>query len=210
MKMIKFLFMLLFVAVSAAGFGQIANSKHDFSKATWNTSVGDQICIVCHTPHNAKTGVSNAPLWNHELSAVTSYTIYDKTISPTLNATVGQPSGLSKLCLSCHDGTVGIADFGGATGGTEKVPAGSNFGTSLSNDHPISFTYDAALATADGGLKDPTTTNSGQGGTITNDWLSGGKLECSSCHDVHNAYGQTSLLRVSNAGSALCLTCHNK
>ena len=40
----------------------IVGSKHDFSTQAWNTSVGQQICIVCHTPHNASTTVTNAPL----------------------------------------------------------------------------------------------------------------------------------------------------
>ena len=38
-------------------------------------------------------------------------------------------------------------------------------------------------------------------------------VECGSCHDPHTeaqALGQVSFLRVSNAGSNLCLVCHNK
>ncbi len=34
-------------------------------------------------------------------------------------------------------------------------------------------------------------------------------VECASCHDPHSATNPT-FLRVSNAGSAVCLTCHNK
>jgi predicted CXXCH cytochrome family protein len=83
-------------------------------------------------------------------------------------------------------------------------------GIDLSDDHPISFLYDGALATADGSLHDPTTANSGLGGTIDEDMLFGGILQCASCHDVHNQGGFGNLLRVSNAGSALCLTCHDK
>jgi len=41
--------------------------------------------------------------------------------------------------------------------------------------------------------------------------LSGGdSVECSSCHDVHNGTGFGALLKVDNAGSQLCLTCHTK
>ncbi|MEI7725568.1 MAG: cytochrome c3 family protein [Bacteroidota bacterium] len=185
----------------------IVGSAHDFSTQTWNTS--GEICKVCHTPHNADITVLNAPLWNHQLSAFASYTVYS---SATMNATVGQPDGSSKLCLSCHDGTVALQNFGGVTNGTTYMTGPNLVGTNLGNDHPVSFTYDAALATADPGLFNPTTHLSGLGGTITNDLLIAGKLQCSSCHDVHNNAAGTppSLLVKSNAASALCLTCHNK
>jgi predicted CXXCH cytochrome family protein len=185
------------------GFSQsITGSAHDFSNATWNRSVGKQICIVCHTPHNAPTTATDAPFWNHATTA-TVFTLYT---SNTLNATVSQPDGSSKLCLSCHDGTVAIENFGSTTNGSTLMTGSSNFGTSLSNEHPISFTYDAALATEDGDLENPATGNSGLGGTIAAKMLSGGKMQCSSCHDVHNSAGLPRLLVKSN--STLCQTCH--
>ncbi|RME95795.1 MAG: cytochrome C [Verrucomicrobia bacterium] len=182
----------------------IAGSAHDFSGETWNSS--GEICIVCHTPHNANTSVSNSPLWNHDVTTAT-YTLY--TGSGTLDATLGQPSGVSKLCLSCHDGTVALDSFGGNTGST-TIAGDAKLGTDLSNDHPVSFTYDANLASTDGGLFDPSTTNSGLGGTIADDMLFNGQLECASCHDVHNDAGNSHLLVKDNSGSALCLTCHDK
>jgi predicted CXXCH cytochrome family protein len=203
----------LFLAVSVLflltkmGVGQtIVGSAHDFHLQTWNTT--NEICIVCHTPHNADGTVTDAPLWNHEVTAAT-YTLYSSSTFDGA-ATITQPNGNSKLCLSCHDGTVALENFGGAGGGTHFIGAGSNFGTDLSNDHPISFTYDPALATLDGGLYDPTTHVSGLGGTINQNMLFSGKMECASCHDVHNSTGLPGLLLKSNAVSALCLTCHNK
>ena len=100
-------------------------------------------------------------------------------------------------------------------------------GTVLTNDHPISFIYDDALATLDGELNDPSTSPSGLGNTIMEDLLDNGRLECSSCHDPHISRntegcsgchivhggpltGQTLSLRIDNSGSALCLKCHNK
>lgn len=187
----------------------IVGTKHDFSNSTtytWNTT--GEICIVCHTPHNASTTVLDAPLWNHATTS-TSFALYT---SSTLNATgLGQPDASSKLCLSCHDGTVALENFGTTTGGSHFITAGTNLGTSLSNDHPISFTYDATLATADGHLQNPATATGIGTGTINATMLIGGKMQCSSCHDVHNAYGNTAgLLKKSNAASALCLTCHKK
>ena len=190
-------------AAMAAPVG-ITGSAHDFSGKTWNPS--GEICRVCHTPHNADTSVTGAPLWNHEVTTST-FTLYS---SSTLDAAMAQPGGPSKLCLSCHDGTVAIDNFGGKTNGTNFVTGYDLLGVNLSNDHPISFIYNATLATADGDLYDPTTQNSGLGGTIDADMLIDNKLECSSCHDVHNGSGLSDLLVKANGSSSLCLTCHNK
>jgi predicted CXXCH cytochrome family protein len=196
MKSMKLLFTFLYVAAFASvGFGQITGTKHDFHAQAWS---GGEICKACHTPHNGKA-VTGAVLWNHRVTTAT-YTTYT---SSTTNATMGQPSGTSKLCLSCHDGTVALEDFGSVTTGTTFVTGSALVGIDLSNDHPVSFTYDAALVTADGGLKAATDVNVAP-------LLFGGKVECASCHDVHNSAGIAKLLRVSNASSALCLTCHNK
>jgi predicted CXXCH cytochrome family protein len=35
-------------------------------------------------------------------------------------------------------------------------------------------------------------------------------VECASCHDVHGGVTGTTFLRISNAGSAVCLACHTK
>jgi predicted CXXCH cytochrome family protein len=198
---------LLFVILMFSGSviaQSIVGSAHDFSSASWNTT--GQICIVCHAPHNADVSVSDAPLWNHQ-STVATFVPYS---SASLNATVGQPDASSKLCLSCHDGTVAVDNFGGITSGTFFITGSSLIGTNLNDDHPVSFIYDPALAVADGGLEDPTTTNSGLGGTIAEDMLIGSKVQCASCHDVHNASGLDNLLIKSNAQSDLCLTCHIK
>ncbi len=208
MKKTKKLVLTLSLAVfmSTVSFGQnIAGSDHDFSTETWNP--GGEICQVCHTPHGAVTGLT-APLWNHEVTTAT-FDLYTNVVSPSFDATASQPDGSSKLCLSCHDGTVAMDNFGGQTGGTEFMSGSELLGTDLSNEHPVSFTYDAALATLDGGLFDPTSASSGLGSTIDADLLLGNKVQCSSCHDVHNGSGVGNLLVKSNAGSALCLTCHN-
>jgi len=193
---------LVFIAGLAGA--QITGSEHDFSGQGWGTT---EICQPCHTPHNAST-LLPVVLWNHAVTAA-SYTLYS---SPTMNATTGQPDGVSRACLSCHDGTVALDSFGGSTG-SNFISGPANFGTDLSNDHPVSFTYNNALATADGGLHPPTTQASGLGDTISADMLFGtssDQVECASCHDVHNAANLQSLLLKSNAGSALCLTCHAK
>jgi predicted CXXCH cytochrome family protein len=205
MKRVLPVLLLTYLLLPAFSVGQsITGSEHDFSSSSWNTT--GEICVVCHTPHNANISVTEAPLWNHQTTSAT-YQLYS---SSTLNATMTQPDSGSKLCLSCHDGTVAIDNFGSTTNGTNFISTGALIGTDLRNDHPVSFTYDTTLATNDGGLFDPSTHTSGLGGTIAQDLLYSSKMQCASCHDVHNSSGLTHLLRISNAGSGLCLTCHNK
>jgi len=157
----------------------------------------------------------SAPLWNHQSTSVVSYTLYS---SPTFDnhggTTITNPNASSKLCLSCHDGTVALENFGGITTGTTYISSsnlvGGPSGNDLSREHPISFEYTDALAALDGGLYAPSSTNSGLGGTIEQDMLFDNRLECASCHDVHNRYGVAHLLKMSNNNSQLCLSCHNK
>lgn len=193
--------------------GQISGTAHDFSSETWAPSE-NSLCAVCHASHQASS-IASAPLWNHETTAVAGYTVYT---SPTFDShggtTITDPGASSKLCLSCHDGTVALENFGGVTTGTATIDnayrIGGASGDDLSTEHPISFEYTTALATLDGGLHDPATTSSGLTGTITQDMLFSNKMECASCHDVHNKYGVNKLLKMDNSSSQLCLTCHDK
>jgi hypothetical protein len=205
-------------AGNPAGQG-IANTTHD--PRLWSFGFETQVCVMCHAPHNAS---SAGPLWNHASSAVASYTMYS---SSSTTASIGQPGAVSKLCLSCHDGTVAIMAYGGATGGMTMIDASgagsmSVIGTDLSNDHPIGFVYDAALVAKDPTKLKPTSTSvtigssSTRTGTIASMLLDGGlKMECSSCHDVHNKFTVATssgrgLVKVSTGGSTLCVTCHIK
>lgn len=189
----------LLLGPASAQAQSIAGSPHDFHGATWAGT--DQLCVFCHTPHNA-TGTTSetGPLWNRGTTTST-FTVYS---SPSLNASPTQPDGNSKACLSCHDGTIAVDAYGGRTG-THFVTGGGLIGTDLSNDHPVSFTYDAALATADGGLVTPASARQVVAGIP----LFASKVQCASCHSVHdNRHGD--FLRRDNAGSALCLSCHVK
>lgn len=208
---------ILWIGASVAP-GNIEYTHHGFG----GPGPEYQICQPCHTPHHADASAQGAPLWNHEITSAS----FSQYSSATMNATVGQPSGVTKLCLSCHDGTVAVDSFSG-TSGTWYVGGWRGkglIGTDLSRHHPVSFRYDPNLATADGGLHDPETTPSGLGGTISQDLLRQGRLECVACHDVHVSratyctdchpgggdYVETVSLWKPNTRSALCLTCHKK
>jgi len=82
-------------------FGELGLSVGNMSRPKGVATGGDELCVYCHTPHGATAGAT--PLWNRDLSGAT-YVPYQ---SSSLDATgIGQPGGTSKLCLSCHDGTM--------------------------------------------------------------------------------------------------------
>ncbi|MEW8091206.1 MAG: hypothetical protein AB2784_16435, partial [Candidatus Thiodiazotropha endolucinida] len=196
--------------LNAERISDIRNTKHNLSisgPGPVRATSESEVCVFCHTPHGA-SDIPAAPLWNRALSGAT-YTPYTST-SIDAQDTTAEPGGSSKLCLSCHDGTLAIGAVnvangqanasislqGTAAGGT--IPEGSGalsgftrrIGVDLTNDHPISFTYDSALALADGELRDPSieshiaTRASGQNPKPVVP-LESDRLECVSCHDPH-------------------------
>lgn len=221
-------------------------SSHDLSTAggkggAWDAGIAadptlDRICIYCHTPHHAlnsadaaTAGVTYFPLWNHDLTSLT-YTLYTDNngdiptnISHQLNATLTQPGSISKLCLSCHDGSVAISSYGNFNGGiSSSKHTGSVYATGtriaigsggdLSNHHPIGFDY-AAVSAIDDEIKDQSSTLLGDNpfNLTIEDLLYGGKMECASCHDVHNTKNSgTKLTWVADTNSNFCLSCHAK
>lgn len=189
----------------------------------------DQICVFCHTPHGSSSTVKS-PLWNRDLKAATTYTGYT-SLSMDADAggfktdnTKGRPAGASLLCLSCHDGTIALGNVNvleaktpvtiDMTGGdaSDMMPVGSGvdtgytrrIGANLSNDHPISVTYNSNLADTDkelrkmnGNQQHPDT---GAVGSIIGIRSPGyrpllplaptgaggaGQVQCSTCHDPH-------------------------
>jgi len=202
-----------------------ANYEVDGAKGGWNAR--EEICRVCHVPHdhgNVGKYWENKLLWNHKVSSAT-YTMYDSTWSPSIDgAQDSAPSGTAILCLGCHDGTVAIDTFdkyaGGSVqmsdydGGFEVPRFMDGVNEDLRGTHPLSITYDPV---ADTGLNATTTYFIGSSGDTIADVLDGGKVQCSSCHDVHDqdSVANTHLLRqgttaATGGASALCLVCHNK
>ena len=197
---------ILFAAQTGDIMGEgIFDTVHNLSVSgagdNYKASEETRVCIFCHTPHHASTVT---PLWSHELGG----NIYDLYQSTTMKAQPGQPTGASRLCLSCHDGTVALGKLHGAPepiAGLETTLLGSpNLQTDLSDDHPISFSYTASLAIENGELHDP--------GTLPPEIKleDGHLLQCTACHNPHKnpPYGKFQVMN--NQNSALCKACHDK
>lgn len=180
--------------------GTLEGSKHDFTGQSW--APRGQICVTCHAPINPEGG-SRMPAWARQTAA--GFRAY---ASATMQARPGEPGAVSKVCLSCHDGTLARDGFG------DLRPGARGPGRDLSNDHPVGILYDADLARANGTLHDPALRLAASRGVQLFD----NRVECATCHDVHNrntAVGPggrpgEKLLRTGTGGSALCLACHDK
>ena len=91
-----------------------------------------EICVFCHTPHGGTdSSAVRGPLWNRSLSnAPSGYKLYDQVWSRSFEGEVhpGAPTGYSRLCLSCHDGTIALGSVINApgSGGFKANPAGES------------------------------------------------------------------------------------
>lgn len=230
--------LLIFAGTS---FSTIVGSKHDLTPSgsgffTFDDN-GSPVspCVFCHTPHHAVSGAN--PLWNRTIARNTSgFTLYSSSTFEGASYNQTQPQGVTLLCLSCHDGITSlrvVANYNGgqftfdfALGNTEDqigdvyfpgggLGGGANIGGAwsgdesikdLSDDHPVGFDYTDDLVTADGHLHPP--------GNISPLKLYNTKLECATCHDVHEegdeAAGTSPFLRMVNSNSEMCLKCHIK
>ena len=181
-----------------------------------------EVCVFCHTPHNANPAV---PLWNHQQTNA-AHTMYSSDYLTdkgyAMPASVNQRS---KLCLSCHDGTVALGAVynvrgqpatiamqkSGAPITTMPLDVAGYLGTNLTNDHPVSIGYDTGVSEielvtpapplfpAKGAVK----LYPPSGGTVA------GTVECTSCHDPHTDTFPKFLV-ASNLNAGLCRTCHQK
>jgi len=217
MKKALIIALCLVFVVATVAFAGIRYSKHDLSSSggqnTRSTNI-DDLCVFCHTPHASNTSMTAAPLWNRSDNSTT-WTNTNPYSTSTLNGTSSSPStanAISKACLSCHDGNVGDETLVNGPGsgtnttitwqnGTFNTVANLNDSAGLTNDHPIGLNM-SSIATVDNGIySSPSDTNLR---------LFNGLVECATCHSVHNSTSYQPFLATSNAGSAMCLACHNK
>jgi hypothetical protein len=232
---------------------KVSATRHNLSvsgSGSVKATSESQICVFCHTPH-AANAAAPGPLWNRTLSSAT-YTRYTSNsfdseyISGSISA---QPGGSSKLCLSCHDGTLAIGQVTNGPGSgagsaiamdnsVTTMPGGGatatgftrNLGNDLTNDHPISFTFNATLATRDGELRAPPSLATDEK-TLVAVRSAGTKphlpldhdshVQCTTCHDPH--LDASKFLRLNRlqgsaapgstfnpANDQICVACHDK
>ena len=215
----------------------IANTPHDVAVMTGEADL--EPCAMCHSPHS---GTGDYPLWNRDQAAQT-YTLYD---SPSYDMNENnQPNAPSSLCLVCHNGVfsslVNYPGPGSHTNENYDYQMNPTFwamlDTDLSNEHPISFTYDPAKDNSQDNNGFPQATPCPTApwrnwivGTVGTYPLYGTgtvlspttQFECATCHAVHDTVAypgkqmvggksvgtQVFFLRSSNQGSELCNDCH--
>lgn len=200
-----------------------------------NATDNGEVCIYCHTPH-AANNFGPVPIWNKPTSPLT-YMMYGATAAGVAGKTVAgtftdaTPTDQTLACLSCHDGVTALDSVINAPGSGRTDINGIEIGGysstkimpnnqskavgmptvlsgpgDLRNDHPLSIVYTPGKA----GLKATNDPLSGWlGAQKVGDLLRSGKVQCVSCHDVHD---DTNLMyrRISNNNSDLCLGCHEK
>jgi hypothetical protein len=189
---------ILLTNFSLISFAQPANNPHKFSEDIWSYS---ERCNPCHVYKSAV-----------DISAKEEFTISYESDSLSV-ADSSYLSGVSKICFTCHDGSV--ADFHHNADFEEGMG-----GSSVTKDHPVSVAYKFDSLKRKG-LFNPEITMSGLGGTIAQDMLINGRVECTSCHDPHFSMlevackscpsprvNHMSSLLIENKRSALCLICH--
>jgi predicted CXXCH cytochrome family protein len=220
-------------AATAAFALSIVGTKHDLSTGTGgniNSGGGsDQICIYCHTPHNATQAI---PLWNRSNPVTKAFKFYSSPTMTLKHATSDkfESTSISLFCMSCHDGGAiggrvksngGVALTGASTGAgkpaitLDVITGAGNLGIDLSDDHPVNLELVLGGANAIRAL-DSTNKIGVSGGGGLNKSLplfksdnGNNYIECATCHAVHDNIGGK-FLRTTNTGSKLCLACHIK
>jgi hypothetical protein len=203
--------LLLWASVGLpSGPDSVLRTRHNLSRSgpgPIRSATDQDPCGFCHVPHGAEPKES---LWGHRLSAA-SYKLYR---SDTLNAVVEAPNGASKLCLSCHDGTIALGDRERADAGLGKLPPGSPgyLGTDLSGTHPVSMVVDQSLV--DLNNRDSFSLRAMEEMRRDPDGVrldAGARMQCTTCHDPHSD-GRRGSSGVpfwrKPTFSEVCLVCH--
>lgn len=183
-------------------------------------------CLSCHDGQTAVDSIINMPgagrmLVAQETTENTAF-LNSWTNSRGPDATVHlRLSGTE--CLACHSAGAGFVGAGAADFSAFVI------GTDLRNDHPVGIRF-PTNAGAGSDFRDPSRKEARLAYFDTNgnnradpneirlyDTGDGYEVECASCHDPHGVPSggaggpfNPTFLRVSNAGSAVCLTCHSK
>ena len=228
----------MWIAVSSlAAAADIRTTPHNLTRRS-GVVAAEEICVFCHTPQLApnmigRSGISAQPVWQPSLPPAHAFVMFDD-IGRLQFGDKPAVGSQSIACLSCHDANQAFSvmaaesdhPFGipyrGYTKGRERLPqedvrndeAPSRAAKHLKSldefripsrgmvDNRsvwwVSATGPSALRTRN---DLPLYARRSDVGEVP-------YVECSSCHDPHTS--NKLFLRVSNEGSRLCLTCHDK
>lgn len=197
----------------------IRGTKHNLSVSgpgDVRSTTETQICKFCHIPHSP---VALTALWGHSLSNAQYVTSNVRTAANTFQL-APQPDGSSRLCLSCHDGTVALGDLGPRRPAVPMASSAhlvsgqrSHLGLDLSGSHPISFALPAvdpgqSETGRDIGVKSAASVAAARQVHIDQK----GRMQCTTCHDPHSDAnyrpGATPHFWVKPTVSEVCLACH--
>ena len=207
--------------LSTAPFGTRDSSiKYKAVYDVTNSRGGLQICIFCHTPHNANV-VNQTPLWNRKFSEQTFSRYSSATLQIRINPAISspaqytagsQPDGSSRLCLSCHDGVSRLnevrrgdpiqmdAAYGEVITGIASFNPSTN--KMKTGHHPVSFVYNGAVQQAissvrvNSGFQLPTAVP--QVKLDKNQ-----KMQCTTCHNPHQNQSDNDTCYDSALGNAI-------
>lgn len=198
-----------------------------------------EICVFCHTPAiSTQMDAVAAPLWQKSLGDGYVFVMYDD-IGRLQYGDKPAVGSQSLACLSCHDATQAYSVSNNfAMDHPYGVPYRGYLREHKSAEKVVStVAEDEEGAVKAKYLKSVDDFRRPSSGIVDNRtvwWVSGSEgsmvrqrgdlplyvrkgegndegvpyMECSSCHDPHIDNGQ--FLRITNTGSRLCLTCHDK
>ncbi|MDH5528061.1 MAG: hypothetical protein OEY97_12225 [Nitrospirota bacterium] len=176
-------------------------SSPNFDSKPGNAPDGISLaCLSCHDGTVAVDDIRNKPQFHGWADSQVHYKM----------DYMDQNRG-SQSCAKCH------SRWGGGIGGVNAAHDASvrYLTQDLRDDHPISMAFPSKRV--DPQFHQPTVSKDDGGRAFENgiQTYEGDKVQCATCHDIHNpdednSEGRDPFLRVSNQGSALCLTCHEK
>ncbi len=191
-RALTFILTLFLSSVSHAG---LEGSKHDLRIP----GAPEPACIFCHLPHKE---AEEPPLWDKET----------KKRSWPLKVLKKEKVSAAKLCLSCHDGNI-AQDVTAFIPSEELRKERYIMKKSLhithiyyediediEMDHPVGIRY-KNLARHNPGLRQE---------PLGDLKLKKGRIDCTTCHSVHNETPFKGMLVIDNYSAGLCLGCHIK
>lgn len=173
-KTLALVALVLVATSSVAAVKDISKTVHNMGST--NSTGGhfkgtiDQVCVYCHTPHNAS---QSALLWNRGALPGQTFKLYSSAnFSKNMYGGASLPANSpSLLCLSCHDGKSAINFMHSSSLGVDKYD-NVGFGavaTAINAPYDDGGFFGQYLSPANLGGQDGSAANAAMGTDLTND-----------------------------------------